>query len=273
MNTHIAIGAVVAIVLGGVLLPGAAHADAAAAPATEATAARPWEKADDVVKATEADLQTGGLLAVAGHVPDLERALADASQSFAAADTGTGTIYVLVDGPTEALVVLAQAASDKNTAAAGRQVVAVRNPYPLVSLYLGSYYNEIGKPEEALRVLDAGLTLSAAHSLELGQHRPLLISERGAALMSLKRWPDALADYDQGLAIKGLEGRDRARLYRGRGFTLTELGRLDEAEQAYRESLKLDPDNTIAQGELEYIAHLRVGGTKEPGGITLPKTQ
>jgi len=45
------------------------------------------------------------------------------------------------------------------------------------------------------------------------------------------------------------------------------------AEAAYRESLKLEPDNKIAKGELDYIARLRAGEEKQPGGITAPGMQ
>ncbi|MDE2134201.1 MAG: tetratricopeptide repeat protein [Alphaproteobacteria bacterium] len=260
MHKHIVLAAFIAI---GLALP--AHADTTPAP----TAEQPWVKAQTLLDATLSDLSKGGIMAVAAHVSDLEQALAEAPQAIAAGHAETGTITVLTDGPTDTLIALSAAAADKN--AAGRQTVAVNNPYPPISLYLGSYYNEIGKPEEALRVLDAGLKLYGMRGVfGVGAHRPLLISERGAALASLKRWPEALANYDEGLALTGIDDRDRARLYRGRGFALTELGRLDEAEQAYRDSLKLDPDSKIAEGELDYIARLRAGGAKEPGGITLP---
>lgn len=44
---------------------------------------------------------------------------------------------------------------------------------------------------------------------------------------------------------------------RGMGFMLIELNRLDEAEQALRDSLKLDPGNDVALNELAYIRELR----------------
>lgn len=48
-----------------------------------------------------------------------------------------------------------------------------------------------------------------------------------------------------------------ARAYRGIGFGLIALGRLDEAEASYRESLKYDPDDSLVPRELEYIKMLR----------------
>jgi len=114
------------------------------------------------------------------------------------------------------------------------------------------------------------MKLSEMPGLRLGQNLPYVISERGAALNSLKRWDDALADYDDGLKIAGMKDADRARLYRGRGFALTELGRLDDAEAAYNDSLKLAPGNAGALNELKYIASLRAGGPKTPTTLTLP---
>jgi tetratricopeptide (TPR) repeat protein len=136
----------------------------------------------------------------------------------------------------------------------------VGNPYPLACLLLGSYYNEVGRSPDALRVLDHGLALpTAVPGSVLGQTRPNLVSERGAALTVLKRWPDALAAYTAGLQLPGINDAVRGLLLRGRGFALTELGRLDEAESAYRESLAVAPNSTVALKELAYLARLRAG--------------
>ncbi|MEJ1968500.1 MAG: hypothetical protein WDN03_07705 [Rhizomicrobium sp.] len=60
----------------------------------------------------------------------------------------------------------------------------------------------------------------------------------------------------------------KARLYRGRGFALTEMGLLLEAEASYQDSLKIEPNNERAQHELAYIEKLKEGGAKEQGGLT-----
>jgi hypothetical protein len=72
-------------------------------------------------------------------------------------------------------------------------------------------------------LLDCGLALVSVS--EQGEHRAVLIAERGAALEALHRWPDALANYDDGLRIDDLDNRTKALMDRGRGFALTELGR------------------------------------------------
>jgi len=165
---------------------------------------------------------------------------------------------------------LAVATPDKNPEHAGRDVVAIVNPYPAISYYLGYYYNEIGRFDDALRVLDAGLALPTEKYLVVGEHTPLLIGERGAALEGLKRWPEALENFKKGAGISGLENDQLALMLRGQGLALTELRRLDEAEKMYRESLVRAPNNPNALRELAYIARLRSGGAPVPTGIIKP---
>ena len=57
---------------------------------------------------------------------------------------------------------------------------------------------------------------------------------------------------------------DQAAALRGIGFILTEQDDLDGAEQAYRQSLALAPDNPLALHELSYVAHLRATHEKTP---------
>jgi tetratricopeptide (TPR) repeat protein len=257
-------------IIGFVFLAGtsyaAAQTDAPASPpaAQQDTTANvhPWTKAEAVLRATATDAHSGGIMAVEPHVPDLEQALVDGKAAFAPPAPGDTTVYVLTDGTTNTLLSLLTAATAGHNAGVARQTIAIRNPYPQISLYLGSYYNEVGKHDDALRVLDEGIALRSEP--DMGDSLPDLISERGAALETLKRWDDALADYDKGLAIAQMADDRRARLYRGRGFVLTELNRLDEAEEAYNTSLKLAPDNSLAQNELRYIARLKAGGQKAP---------
>jgi tetratricopeptide (TPR) repeat protein len=273
MKSHNALGLIVAICLVCSYAPARAETDAVAA---STTATHPWEAAQAVLDATNADVANGGgFSAVQAHLPDLEQALADADKAFAEAGAGTNVTYVLTDGPTDTLFSLtaAAAASDRNSGASGKKTVAVNNPYPQISLYIGANYNEIGKFDEALRALDRGLALYSTHGIEFGAHQPSLVSERAVALARLGRLPEALAAYESGLKLAAIDDKGRARMHRGRGFVLTEMNRLDEAETAYRESLKLEPDNKIAKGELDYIARLRAGEEKQPGAITAPGMQ
>lgn len=225
----------------------------------------PWAKDLALFAGTQPELLTGGVMALTPHVAAYEAALANGRQFFPDGATLDHRKYVMADGPTEnLLVVLSAAAKHDSAPGAVVAVTAVANPYPLIGLQLGSYYNEIGKPEDAIRVLDEALSLSPSPDGAVGAHVGDLMSEKGAALDMLKRYSQALDIFDQALASHVLTAHDRARLDRGRGFALTELNRLDDAEAAFRDSLQQEPGNQRAQAELGYIARLRKGGPKAP---------
>ena len=59
-------------------------------------------------------------------------------------------------------------------------------------------------------------------------------------------------------------------MLRNRGYALTELRRLDEAQAAYEASLTLDPANALAENELRYIASLKAGAAPTKGVIFMP---
>lgn len=220
----------------------------------------PWVQAQSVLDASMMDLKSGGIRALKDHVPAIEQALAGGKAAIAAAAAAG---FELADGTQEMLVVMGSLKPPR-----GVEVSAMDNPYPALALYLGSYYNDIGKPDDALRVLDLGLTLFVVDGIHIGAHWPGLMFERGAALVGLKRWTDVLSAYDDVLKeIPDMQPAMQARFDRGRGFALTELGRLDDAEAAYRESLELEPGNARALAELDYIAKLRAGGPAAPTGI------
>ena len=142
------------------------------------------------------------------------------------------------------------------------QVSRGANTYPLAALVLGSYYVETKQPEEALTYLERGLRIQPNNSS--------LIMEKGAALLSLRRFAEAVALYDAALESDDLAllGK-RSRFMRNRGVALIDLDRLDEAEKSLKESIKADPEDKIgiasAERELAYIKGLRAGA--RPTGI------
>jgi len=223
----------------------------------------PWEKAQALLDKVMPELLAGGIKALAPHVDEFEQALADADKPFDSGDANT--VVLLTDGMMDQMVAVAAATK----ALPGKKIVTVPDPYPAMALYLGSYYNEIGKPADALRVLEREKKRNIGTT---GDHCAGLTSERAIALLQLGRLEESLATYDAGLKLDNIDDSGRARMHRGRGYVLTELGRLDEAEAAYKESLKYEPGNPIALGELDYIAKLKKGGKKAPGGIVLPKS-
>jgi tetratricopeptide (TPR) repeat protein len=215
-----------------------------------------WVQAQAVDQATASDVaKTRSLQSIAPHVAELEKELADGAATPPALDAD-GKMVMLTDSPAESLAAMAEAATKKQSA------TAQPNPYPDIALLLALYYNEMHRFDDALRVIDAGLKL--AHTQTLGQHLPHLFSERANAYGQMKRSDQALAVCDAGLTLPADKDMDRARFQRCRGFNLTELGRLDDAENAYNESLKLEPNNALATRELAYIARLKAGGTRAP---------
>jgi tetratricopeptide (TPR) repeat protein len=261
------IASVVAVAL-AFSLP-AARAESTTPPHAAPAEQQQWQKDQALSATVGTEVQANGILAVAPHLEALELALAGATQTMAHATSPDGAALVFTDGPAESLIAMAAVSAEKP----GKTARAVDNPYPTISFFLGSYYDEIGKFDQALRALDAGLALTAVQGLGFaaGAHAPLLIAERGAALFGLKRWNDALAAFESGLQIADLDNRAKARMFRGKGFALTELGRLDDAEAAYNESLKLEPNNSRAENELRYIARLRTGSA--PTAPTLYSVQ
>lgn len=235
------------------LIPLAALAMGVCAAPAFADDATPWLDDTALLRQTQSDVAAGGLKAIETHADALEKALAGAPHSI---ELARAAGFVLTDGSADTLLALMTAATSKDR----KSVQAIANPYPLIGLYLGSYYDEIGRKEDGLRVLDADLAIS-----KLSSTRPMLIIERGAALNGLHRSTDALADYEDGLKIPGVDNHFRAAMMRGRGFALTELNRLDDAEAAYQDSLKAEPGNASAENELRYIAKLRGGGARVEG--------
>jgi tetratricopeptide (TPR) repeat protein len=84
--------------------------------------------------------------------------------------------------------------------------------------------------------------------------------EAGYVLNQSGKPEEGLATYRRALALA--EKYPSQRIYqaaslRGIGFALIDLKRLDEAEQAFQKSLKIEPGNKVALNELGYIQDLR----------------
>ncbi len=87
-------------------------------------------------------------------------------------------------------------------------------------------------------------------------------AERGYLLRVLKDFKNALSEYRIALDLsERFEGSAPAKAValRGIGFTLTEMGDLSGARDAYERSLLVDPTNQTAKHELEYIDSLSGG--------------
>lgn len=79
---------------------------------------------------------------------------------------------------------------------------------------------------------------------------------------SARQWQTSYDLFAKSAAMADAQPADErakrhARALRGMGFNLIELGRLDDAEAKFNESLKLESGNRNAVNELKYIAELR----------------
>lgn len=141
----------------------------------------------------------------------------------------------------------------------GQVAVSIRpNVYPMIALILGSEAVERGAMDEAIGYLDRGLSMQPGNAI--------LTAEKMAAMQAQGRMAEALAVGDAAVEPGGLPlSEGRGPLQRRRGFSLIELGRLDEARAAYEASLEHDPDHPAALHQLQYIDELEAGGERRVG--------
>lgn len=221
------------------------------------------------VDAILAAMQTGGYDVVATHRAELEAVLAHAPVPFSQVEERDGVANVRATSLENCLMSMMEYQAALKKQAKG-SIRCVGNPYPLAALALGSWLNDGRHFSEALAMLDRGLAY--------GPQLPGLLSEKGVALGALHRPGEALAAYKAGAESPLLNDRQRGIILRGEGYALVDLNRLDEAEAAYKESLKVDPDHGHAVKELQYIESVRRGApnsgpmqiTSELPGATNP---
>lgn len=116
---------------------------------------------------------------------------------------------------------------------------------------LGHVRVDLGQAREALQALD--------HGLELEPDHPQVLCEKAFIFQKLRR-PEVALDLYRNAAMARptwTPNPVRARVLRGLGVTLVDFGKLDEAETYLKESLSLDPNNSLALEELDLIAALR----------------
>jgi predicted TPR repeat methyltransferase len=95
---------------------------------------------------------------------------------------------------------------------------------------LGVIAGQRGQPQQAIELIDQALAIEPANAAAW--------SNRGNALLELKRYPDALKSYDRALAINPRH----AEALHNRGLTLHTLDRTEEALASYDRALKIKPD-------------------------------
>jgi tetratricopeptide (TPR) repeat protein len=170
----------------------------------------------------------------------------------------------------------------KSTGTAGRcfanekqfQTYAEEHPAEKITWFDLSYSDALGhKAFIAVsegRLDDAQKTLTRQCEVapyEIGPH-----CERGYIFTERRNFVHALASYQAALDLAAKyspEDAHRPMALRGKGSALIELGRLDEAEQCFKDALALDPGNRLALNELGYIGELRAR-QKKAAGATPP---
>lgn len=130
----------------------------------------------------------------------------------------------------------------------------VENAYPRAHYYLGYICVKRKQYDRAIEFLDKGQKLEPTN--------PTFIIEKAQALVHSGRKGESLALYgDVSEVGPYVSARHLAIARRGQGFVLIEIEDLDGAEAAFKASLEIEPGNDVALNELQYIGHLRQGGS------------
>jgi tetratricopeptide (TPR) repeat protein len=150
--------------------------------------------------------------------------------------------------PAEALAYMVRAATKEQPA------VAMSGSWGQALFLKAFVLIDLGRGEEAHAFLQQAITLSPLNSQYLG--------ELGEWYKMRGRWDDALVYFRRAESASELSPDEvktlhRSRAKRGIGFVLIEQNNLDAAEAEFRECLKLNPNDKMAQSELAYIASRR----------------
>jgi tetratricopeptide (TPR) repeat protein len=148
-----------------------------------------------------------------------------------------------------------QAALVRLAAARNRQHVEIVGGEWCFALTLKGYLlSEFNRFDEADRVF--------TQSVEMAPFNMGGLRKYAVWLQDKEHWQKAIDVFRIAISLNDYIPRKSradfpARAHRGIGFGLIALGRLDEAEASYRESLKYDPDDSLVPLELDYIEMLR----------------
>jgi tetratricopeptide (TPR) repeat protein len=113
---------------------------------------------------------------------------------------------------------------------------------------------DLNRRDDAKPLFDKALGLSPMNAQ--------FLAERGEWFKNRKEWSSAFADFEAAstaaeFSPDDVKKSEKARALRGMGFVRIEQGELKEAEKLFRQSLKLQPGNSSALSELEYIKSLK----------------
>jgi len=208
--------------------------------ANAASTMTPEERSDKLNQAT---------VAIREHHPDQAIALADQILDDFNANIKPNTVYWCADNQSDMLGLLI-----KNHKADKRTVV-VMDFGPCSAAFLKGF-----ALIDENRSRDAEPYLRQAE--EMAPLSPHYMNEYAEWYKNEKQWQKAFDLFKEAesralLSASAANTNPHARALRGMGFCLTELGKLDEAEAKFNESLKFQPDSEAARSELVYIKQLR----------------
>ena len=152
------------------------------------------------------------------------------------------------NSPAESLYYMVRAAVDHQSA------IALPGTW-CTALYLRGYaQTDLGK----LQAAEADYTRAVA----LSPSNPQYLSEMGQLQLLKREWNAALSWFHRAEAAYRFAGPEQAdaelgHALRGIGYADVELGKLDEAEAAYRRCLQIDANDEKAKAELGYVRDLK----------------
>lgn len=176
-------------------------------------------------------------------------------QDFEARYAHDGKRYYSARTSTETLFYMLSVASDNDKGVAKQDGVALGSTWAYAHYGKAYALVDLNRLEEAVKEIDLALQLAPLN--------PQFLSERAYLYRSTSEWDKMLEGYRSALSYidmatpDNLKSSERARALRGEGYALIELGDLDLAEKSFKKSLKLEPRNEMALGELVYIKQLR----------------
>jgi len=238
---------VAALLAAGCAAPQAAEVSAAGLPATAASGVDPAvaaRRAADAAKLNEA----ATLIRSRQPQAAIDRILDPLIAAQEAENANRKETVYCASSPTESLYYVLQAAN------ANKAAISLDATW-CSALYMRGYAEtDLGK----LSAAEADYT----RALALSPSNPHFLSEMGELQSRKRDWNAALSWFHRAEAAKEFAGPERAnaelgRALRGIGFASVELGKLDDAEAAYRRCLEIDPKDTKAQGELGYVLNLK----------------
>ncbi len=151
--------------------------------------------------------------------------------------------------PAEALFYTSQAAKH-------HQKALVLNNLWSETLYLKGYaLIDLGRLDDAEATLEMAVMVAPKNArvlAELGLVHQLK-KDYSKTLDLMKRAADAAKTYSP----PEVRNSELAHAWRGTAYVFVEQGRLSEAEKLYKKCLKLDPNDSRAKSELEYLNRLR----------------